>query len=89
MHWIRPKRSALRLDESRHLELQQQVLRRDSWRGQVCGSSSTLQVHHEQPRCRQGENEESNLITLCADVIKTCTLVTAPHLPYKITFLIG
>jgi 5-methylcytosine-specific restriction endonuclease McrA len=41
------------------------VLRRDSWRCQVCGSMTNLEVHHKQFRSHSGEDQEDNLITLC------------------------
>jgi 5-methylcytosine-specific restriction endonuclease McrA len=66
MKQIRQKRLPLRLDLSSYLQLRQQVLRRDSWRCQVCGSSRNLQVHHKQLRSQQGSDEACNLITLCA-----------------------
>ena len=66
MNRIRPKRPAFRLDSSSYLQLRQQVLQRDSWRCQVCGSKRNLQIHHKQFRSHQGRGEESNLITLCA-----------------------
>ena len=45
--------------------LRQQVLRRDGWRCQSCGSTLNLEVHHQQFRSHQGEDAEHNLITLC------------------------
>jgi 5-methylcytosine-specific restriction endonuclease McrA len=64
--WIRPKRPRLRLDHEPYEQLRKQVLRRDGWRCQVCGSSQDLQVHHKQLRSQQGSDTELNLITLCA-----------------------
>jgi 5-methylcytosine-specific restriction endonuclease McrA len=63
---IRPKRPRLRLDPEPYDELRKQVLRRDGWRCQVCGSKQNLQVHHKQLRSQQGDDNDSNLITLCA-----------------------
>jgi len=45
--------------------LRRQVLARDGWRCQLCGSSADLQIHHIKFRSRLGGDEESNLITLC------------------------
>ena len=57
----------VRLDTEAYRELQQQILRRDGWRCQVCGSMQNLQVHHLKFPSRSGEDAEPNLITLCAD----------------------
>jgi 5-methylcytosine-specific restriction endonuclease McrA len=46
--------------------LRQQVLRRDGWRCQYCGTMSNLEVHHKQFRSHMGHNSEENLITLCS-----------------------
>jgi 5-methylcytosine-specific restriction endonuclease McrA len=62
-----PKRPRLRLGPHWYKELCRQVLARDNWRCQVCGSSNNLQVHHRQLRSQQGSDEDSNLITLCAE----------------------
>jgi 5-methylcytosine-specific restriction endonuclease McrA len=70
MNRIGPKRPALRLDLNRYLQLRQQVLERDNWRCQVCGSRRNLQIHHKQLRSQQGSDDECNLITLCASCHK-------------------
>ena len=56
----------LRLDHNANRDLWQQVLKRDGWRCQQCGSSKDLQIHHIQPRSRMGSDIEENLITLCS-----------------------
>ena len=61
-----PKHPRLRLGPHSYKELCRQVLARDNWRCQVCGSRNNLQVHHQQLRSQQGSDEDSNLITLCA-----------------------
>jgi 5-methylcytosine-specific restriction endonuclease McrA len=48
-------------------KLQRQVLERDGWRCQVCGSMQRLQVHHLKLRSQSGADAEHNLITLCAE----------------------
>ena len=63
----RPKRTVLRLDSELYEQLRHQVLRRDSWRCQSCGSMSNLEVHHKDLRSHSGEDSEENLITLCND----------------------
>jgi 5-methylcytosine-specific restriction endonuclease McrA len=57
----------LRLDSEPYDQLRKQVLRRDGWRCQICGSRQNLQVHHKQLRSQQGPDNDSNLITLCVD----------------------
>lgn len=63
---IRPKPANLRLDALSYESLRRQILRRDSWRCQSCGTMSNLEVHHRQFRTRSGADSEENLITLCA-----------------------
>ena len=55
-----------RLDPASYDRLRQQILRRDGWRCQSCGTMSTLEVHHKQPRSQSGDDSERNLVTLCA-----------------------
>ncbi|MGD1212734.1 MAG: HNH endonuclease [Candidatus Acidiferrales bacterium] len=66
MNSVRPKRPRLRLDRCSYETLHLQVLRRDGWRCQYCGSLRDLQVHHMQSRSLLGDDAEDNLITLCA-----------------------
>ena len=61
-----PKLPRLRLGAASYEKLRQQVLRRDGWRCQACGTMSNLEVHHQQFRSRRGDDSETNLITLCA-----------------------
>jgi len=63
---IRPKAARLRLDPLSYESLRQQILRRDGWRCQSCGTMSNLEVHHKEFRSLAGEDSELNLITLCA-----------------------
>ena len=60
-----------RLDAASYERLRQQILRRDGWRCQVCGTMENLQIHHQQYRSHSGADIESNLITLCADCHST------------------
>ena len=55
----------LRLDPVSYESLRQQVLRRDGWRCQSCGTMSNLEIHHKLFRSQSGEDSEENLITLC------------------------
>jgi len=60
-----PKSVHFRLDPFAYDSLRQQILRRDGWRCQLCGSMSNLEVHHKQFRSHSGQDSEENLITLC------------------------
>jgi len=62
---IRPEAAPARLDPLSYESLRQQVLRRDGWRCQSCGTMSNLEVHHQKFRSQSGEDSELNLITLC------------------------
>jgi 5-methylcytosine-specific restriction endonuclease McrA len=59
--------SGVRLGPAEYEILRQQVLRRDNWRCQFCGTMSNLEVHHKQFRSHSGVDSEKNLITLCAE----------------------
>jgi 5-methylcytosine-specific restriction endonuclease McrA len=63
---IYPKRIQLRLDPELYEQLRNQVLRRDGWRCQSCGTMSNLEVHHQEFRSHSGDDSEQNLITLCS-----------------------
>ena len=56
----------IRLDRDNYRELSQEVLRRDGWRCQQCGSSKDLQIHQMRPRSQLGGDVEANLITVCS-----------------------
>jgi len=60
------RRPRLRLDRQAYDELRKQVLERDGWRCQNCGSSENLHVHHVQSRGRLRADTLENLMTLCA-----------------------
>jgi 5-methylcytosine-specific restriction endonuclease McrA len=60
------KRTRLRLDPASYKRLCREVMERDGWGCQICGSRQNLHVHHNQFRSRQGRDEESNLTTVCA-----------------------
>ena len=66
MKKILSKSPRLTLDSTSYRELHRQVLERDGWRCQVCGSMQNLQVHHLKFRSQSGGDVEQNLITLCA-----------------------
>jgi 5-methylcytosine-specific restriction endonuclease McrA len=62
---IGAKTVRLRLDPTSYERLRQQVLHRDGWRCQSCGTVSNLEVHHKEFRSHLGDDSEQNLITLC------------------------
>ena len=62
-----PKQAPIGLDQQDYQKLRENVLRRDGWRCQVCGSMTNLEAHHKQFRSHSGGDRESNLITLCFD----------------------
>ena len=61
------KQPRLSLDAHWYRKVHRQVLQRDGWRCQMCGSMQRLQVHHIQFRSHSGADSEENLITLCAE----------------------
>jgi len=65
MNGIKGKKTRLRLKPENYQKLHRQILERDSWRCQNCGSMHNLQVHHFQTRSRAGSDHERNLITYC------------------------
>jgi 5-methylcytosine-specific restriction endonuclease McrA len=60
-----PKTPASRLDSEGYLAVRNEVLQRDGWKCQLCGSMRNLEVHHQKFRSRSGEDTPDNLITLC------------------------
>ena len=62
---IQPKQPRIRLDPQAYEELRLQILERDSWRCQNCGSPQHLEIHHKEFRSHSGDDSEENLITLC------------------------
>jgi 5-methylcytosine-specific restriction endonuclease McrA len=66
MSSIGPKFLRLRMDLISYESLRQEVLHRDGWHCQSCGTMSNLEVHHKLFRSHSGEDSEENLITLCS-----------------------
>jgi 5-methylcytosine-specific restriction endonuclease McrA len=66
MKRVSGKKPRVRLDRENYGQLQRQVLERDGWHCQWCGSMRHLEVHHQVFRSQSGSDEEPNLITLCA-----------------------
>ena len=60
------KRRQIRLDADAYRRLHKEILERDGWRCQACGSPRGLEVQHIQRRSQSGDDSEGNLITLCS-----------------------
>ena len=61
------QKKRLKLTPEEYAALRRQVLQRDGWRCQVCGSSVELQVHHIRWRSRLGGDQLDILIVLCVN----------------------
>jgi len=59
----KPRR--IRLDPESYRRLHTEIIERDGWRCQACGSLRGLEVHHIQHRSQLGGDSDGNLITLC------------------------
>jgi 5-methylcytosine-specific restriction endonuclease McrA len=66
MKSIRQRKPRLRLNPASYRKLRNEVLERDGWRCQNCGSSDRLHVHHIHSRGQLGDDVGDNLITMCA-----------------------
>ena len=66
MKSIRQRKPRLRINPDSYRKLRIDVLERDGWRCQNCGTSECLQVHHIRSRRALGDDAAENLITLCA-----------------------
>jgi len=71
MRNLRSRRARIKLPPEAYRELHRQVLDRDNWQCQLCGSRNNLQVHHKEFRSHSGDDSEDNLITLCPKVSRT------------------
>ena len=60
-----PKDRPTKTSPDENNDLRRAVLRRDRWRCQQCGSTTNLEVHHQQFWSHSGADELDNLITLC------------------------
>ena len=67
MKKVRCRSPRLRLDATSYRELHRQVLERDGWRCQVCGSMQQPAGTSPQIPQPSGCDEEQNLITLCSE----------------------
>jgi ATP-dependent DNA helicase RecQ len=68
-------RPPLRVDPLSYEKIRLQVLRRDGWRCQSCGTMANLEVHYQQFRSHSGHDSEENLTTLC----RTCHACVHGH----------
>ena len=66
MSELRPRQPRVRLGSEAYRDLCKQVLARDNWHCQICGSAENLQVHHIRSRSKLGHDSFENLITVCA-----------------------
>jgi 5-methylcytosine-specific restriction endonuclease McrA len=66
MEGLRQKRPRLALNPEGYDQLKKEVLARDGWKCQCCGSLISLQVHHLVRRSQLGSDTLENLMTLCA-----------------------
>jgi len=57
----------IKLGKQIYRRLMKQVLERDGWRRQKCGSLENLQVHHQIKRSQSGNDSGGNLVTLGAE----------------------
>ena len=48
------KAAITRLDQSSYESLHKEILRRDGWRCQSCGTMANLEVHHKEFRSHSG-----------------------------------
>jgi 5-methylcytosine-specific restriction endonuclease McrA len=62
---LHQKMPRLRLPAAEYQALRNQVLKRDGWHCQLCGTSNNLHVHHVKSRSSLGDDAMRNLITLC------------------------
>jgi 5-methylcytosine-specific restriction protein A len=63
---LRRRQPRLKLNPEEYALLRNQVLERDGWRCQDCGTMKNLQIHHIKRRSQLGGDVAHNLITLCA-----------------------
>ena len=78
------KTGRIRLSEEEYEKLRREVLKRDRWKCQMCGSSKDLHVHHIDLRSRMGSDSESNLISLCADCHRAIHADRLKDLPFHV-----
>jgi 5-methylcytosine-specific restriction endonuclease McrA len=71
MSQLRQRMPRLKLCPADYQVLRKQVLERDGWRCQNCGSSKNLNVHHLAKRSKLGDDVLNNLITFCATCHRT------------------
>jgi 5-methylcytosine-specific restriction endonuclease McrA len=65
MKRVKPRTARIKMPREAYEDLRLQVLARDKWRCQNCGSLRNLHLHHKTFRSQSGDDSELNLITLC------------------------
>jgi 5-methylcytosine-specific restriction endonuclease McrA len=71
----------IRLGADAYHKLHQEILKRDGWRCQACGSLRGLEVHHIRRRSQLGDDSDGNLITLCSDCHRAVHARSGPLAP--------
>jgi 5-methylcytosine-specific restriction endonuclease McrA len=66
MNRLRSANATIEATRERISGLRTQILERNGRRSQFCGSPDNLNVHHQRPRGKGGDDGLENLITLCA-----------------------
>ena len=59
---IMPKQAPIRLEQQDYQKLREQVLRRDGFRCQLCGSMTNLEVHHREFRSHSGADDDDHAL---------------------------
>ena len=85
MNPVRPKRPPILKAPNAYAKLRREVVDRDGWRCQGCGSFTNLDVHHVRRRSHLGNDTEENQITLCRE----CHQLVNGTLPSKGTRWLG
>ena len=75
---VRPKDTRVRLDALSYENLRRQILRRDGWRCQSCGTMSNLEVHHKEFRSHSGSNSRRELNHAVRVVPRQSALLVKP-----------
>jgi len=86
---LRQREPRLKLDLQQYRLLREEVLQRDGWRCQLCGSMKNLQVHHRKFRSLLGDDAAQNSSRCVSIAIKLSMIVviTARLLPWTFSRL--
>jgi 5-methylcytosine-specific restriction endonuclease McrA len=69
-----------RLDIYAYARLRSQILQRDGWRCQWCGSLAGVEVHHLLHRSQGGPDSAENLISLCPSCHKSAHRIASTQI---------